>query len=157
MGGGYPSCLKALVNPKFLSRFDDDENIELWYRANSHITASEKQILITHWVGNAYQEILRPEYVFRRRLFEKTGCLITADRSEDKKILPEGLPNYKMPSPIALEAIKITAVALAAAEEYEQEEEIAFDDFRGENELDDSEIIEDNGQEDDGKILDIFN
>ena len=29
-----------------------------------------------------------------------TGCLITADGSEDEKIKPEGLPNYRVPPPI---------------------------------------------------------
>ena len=35
----------------------------------------------------------------RRRFFERTGCLITADGSDDHKIVPEGLPNYKVPPP----------------------------------------------------------
>lgn len=30
----------------------------------------------------------------------KTGCLITADGSEDDKICPEGLPNYQVPPPL---------------------------------------------------------
>ena len=29
----------------------------------------------------------------------KTGCLITADGSNDDKIAPEGLPNYQLPPP----------------------------------------------------------
>ena len=29
----------------------------------------------------------------------KTGCLITADGSNDDKIAPEGLPNYQVPPP----------------------------------------------------------
>ena len=29
----------------------------------------------------------------------KTGCLITADESNDDKIAPEGLPNYQVPPP----------------------------------------------------------
>ena len=34
------------------------------------------------------------------RSFEKTGCLITADGSEDEKIQPEGMPGYIVPAPV---------------------------------------------------------
>ena len=34
---------------------------------------------------------------------KKTGCLITADGSEDKKIQPEGLSNYEVHPPIPIE------------------------------------------------------
>ena len=36
----------------------------------------------------------------RYRCFEKTGCLITADGSEDNKICPEGLTDYVVPPPL---------------------------------------------------------
>ena len=36
----------------------------------------------------------------RWRSFEKTGCLITADGSEDSKIQPEGLKGYTVPPPL---------------------------------------------------------
>ena len=35
-----------------------------------------------------------------KRCWETTGCLITADGSEDDKVKPEGLHNYKVPPPI---------------------------------------------------------
>ena len=105
-------CLKVLINHEFFSWLDD-ENIELWNGVDTHITASEKHILIFHWVGNAYRKLLRPENdAFRWRLFEKTGRLIPAERSDDEKISPESLFNYKEPPPIALEAIATPAVAL---------------------------------------------
>ena len=34
------------------------------------------------------------------RSFEKTGCVITADGSEDEKIQPEGMPGYIVPPPV---------------------------------------------------------
>ena len=56
--------------------------------------------MITHWAGDAYSKLISPEYdAFRWRLFEKTGCLVTADGSDGDKITPEGLPNYKIPPP----------------------------------------------------------
>ena len=36
----------------------------------------------------------------RKRCWERTGCLITADGSEDAKITPEGLADYKVPPPL---------------------------------------------------------
>ena len=36
----------------------------------------------------------------RWRSFKKTGCLITADESEDSKIQPEGLKGYTVPPPL---------------------------------------------------------
>ena len=55
--------------------------------------------LITKWDGNVYRQLNIPSFdKFRWRHFEKTGCLITADGSEDDKINPEDLSNYKVPS-----------------------------------------------------------
>ena len=57
--------------------------------------------LITKWDGNVYRQLNRPSFdKFRWKHFEKTGYLITADGSEDDKINPEDLSNYKVPSPI---------------------------------------------------------
>ena len=92
--GGYASTLKALIRNELFNWLDDDENMKKRYDEDSHITASEKQILVTHWVGNAYHKLTSSKYhSFRWRMFKKTGCLITADRNEDKKIQIEGLPN----------------------------------------------------------------
>ena len=89
--GGYAATLKTLINQEFFNWLDDEDNVEKWYGAESHFTASEKCILITKWAGNGYHQLNRPSYdKFRWRLFEKTGCLITADGSEDDKINPEG-------------------------------------------------------------------
>lgn len=71
---------------------------------DSKITVSEKQILITKWCGNAYHCLNTFKYdSFRWRLFKKAGCLITTDSLNDNKINPEGLPNYVVPAPSALE------------------------------------------------------
>ena len=54
----------------------------------------ERRIFIMHWVGNAWKKLFEPTYEhFRRRCWEKTGCLIAANGSEVDKISPEGLPN----------------------------------------------------------------
>ena len=71
---GYASTLKALIKNEFFNWLDDDENMKKWYGEDSHITASEKRILATHWVGNAYRKLKSSKYdSFRWRMFEKTG------------------------------------------------------------------------------------
>ena len=53
---------------------------------DSHITACKKRILETYWFGNAYRLLTSSKYDnFRWRMLEETGCLITADGSENKK------------------------------------------------------------------------
>ena len=71
----------------------------VWKR--NRFSAKDRRILITLRAGNAYQKLISDDYDdFRWRLFEKTGCLITADGSGDAKIAPEGLPDYKPHPPL---------------------------------------------------------
>ena len=129
--GGYAATLKTLINQEIFNWLHDEDNVEKWYGAKSHNTASEKLILITKWAGNAYRQLNRPSYEkFRWRLFEKTDCLITANGSKDDKINPEVLPNYKVPPPIMLDP---STAPLASSIDTENED--VFDDFEGENEM----------------------
>ena len=49
------------------------------------------------------ENLTSPEYDnLRLRVWQKTGCLITADRSEDQLIKPGGLKNYVVPQPAYL-------------------------------------------------------
>ena len=92
--------LKILVGHKHRSWLDEGENAERWYGHGQPFSASERRILITHWVGDAWNTLSGPDYDhLRQRCWEKTGCLMTADGSEDDKITPEGLPNYRVPPP----------------------------------------------------------
>ena len=79
-------------------------NIDLWLgNCEKKLTCSDKRILITEWVGNAVDTLNHSNYDnFRWRCFEKTGILITADGSEDEKIQPEGLTDYKVPPPLPM-------------------------------------------------------
>ena len=82
---------------------DDDENAEKWYGHDSSFTSKERRILITHWIGEAYEKLTSAAYDhLRLRVWQKTGCLITADGSEDQLIKPEGLKNYVVPPPAYL-------------------------------------------------------
>ena len=147
-----------MIKQEFFNWLDDEDNVEKWYGAESHITASEKRILITKWAGNAYRQLNRPSYdKFRRRLFEKTGCLITADGSEDDKINPQGLPNCKVPPPIMLDLSTAPPASSIVPERdsNDTENEDVFDDFEGENEMDNVELVADVINSD-GLIFDLF-
>ena len=72
---------------------DKDANLELW---ESKMTASQRRVLVTQWLGAAWEAFLSPDYdEARLRYFQKTGCAMTADGSADLKITPEGTKNYK--------------------------------------------------------------
>ena len=71
------------------------ENVELWEGA---ISASMRRVLITQWVGAAFERLFRDykETIFK--CFRKCGQLITIDESFDNDILPiSGIP-YNFPS-----------------------------------------------------------
>ena len=99
---GLGQMLKVLVAREHQIWLDQEENAERWYGNNSEpFGAMERRILITHWVGEAWKALCGPNYDhFRRRCWEKTGCLMTADGSHDEKIKPEGLPNYQVKPPL---------------------------------------------------------
>ena len=59
----------------------------------------------------------------------------TADGSEDEKINPEGLPDYKVPPPIQLDPSTTPAAPSMVPEKDSETEEVVFDDFEGENEM----------------------
>ena len=155
--GGHAATLKALINQQFFDWLDDDENIQKWYGEKSHITASEKRILVTHWAGNAYRKLCDSRYEnFRWRLFEKTGCLSTADGSEDAKVSPEGLLNYELQPPIDIDPIGNPATSSTVPPSEPNIDEEEEDNFEGENEYDNVEIVQDDDTANDGWIFDLF-
>ena len=94
---GLGQLVKTLVNQAHRDWLDHDENLEKWL-GKGLLSAKERRILITHWVGQAWDRVTGADYKSSLwRFFQKTGCLITADGSEDALIQPEGLPNYAIP------------------------------------------------------------
>ena len=53
-----------------------------------------RRILMTKFVGQAWEELNEDYSEMRRKFFLKTGCLMTADGTDDDKIQPEGFVNY---------------------------------------------------------------
>lgn len=103
-GGICSNGLKVKVRQAHYQWLDWDENVNKWYREENHFTASERQILITHWVGEAYKALLEATYdTFEQEIFERTGCFLTADGSRDNLVQPEGLPHYRIPPPAIIE------------------------------------------------------
>ena len=101
---GLGELLKTLINHQFTTWLEGESNADRWYGNSQGFTARERRYLISHWAGSAYEELVSDKYKdFWWRQFEKTGCLITADGSEDDKINPEGLPNYRVPPPSLLD------------------------------------------------------
>ena len=103
---GVAELLKVLTRMEQDKWLDDESNADRWYGHTDEkkvsFTASERRILITNWCGEAWKKLTTSgKYdTFLRGCWERTGCLITADGSEDAKIKPEGLPNYVVPPPI---------------------------------------------------------
>ena len=71
----------------------NDENFERWCGQGS--SASERRILLTKWVGQAWNDMQQYKN-FRQRLFQKTGLLMTAEEGEEDKLInPQGYKDYK--------------------------------------------------------------
>ena len=113
---GIAQLLKTLTKKEQDDWLMDDENSDKWYghtEDKKSFTASERRILISHWCGEAWKKLISGTYdSFIKGCWERTGCLITADGSEDEKIKPESLSDYKVPPPIDyVEATTAVAVA----------------------------------------------
>ncbi|CAB1104161.1 unnamed protein product [Ectocarpus sp. CCAP 1310/34] len=67
---------------------EQSENLERWETAV--LTASDRRVLITQWIGAAMAR-LNSQQAFRSRLFEKCGMAMTVDGSGDDRITLEGL------------------------------------------------------------------
>ena len=99
---GIAQTLKVLTRHNYQKWLDEGDNVDIWFGHQKGLTTMEHRIPITQWVGNGSQELCSSKCDrLRKRCWEKTGCLITADGSEDAKITPEGLADYKVPPPLS--------------------------------------------------------
>eukprot|EP00112_Aurelia_sp_Birch-Aquarium-sp1_P024456 Seg7753.1 transcript_id=Seg7753.1/GoldUCD/mRNA.D3Y31 product="hypothetical protein" protein_id=Seg7753.1/GoldUCD/D3Y31 len=88
---GEGNLIKVLMGEQMDLFLQEDDNLEKW---QSKITASERRILITKWLGEAWEKLGKEYPDFRRKLFLKTGLLMTADKTDDDLIRPEGFEDY---------------------------------------------------------------
>lgn len=67
---------------------EDEDNLERW---ECEISAKERRVLMTRWLGDAWTSFVEKRKDRILRCWEKTGSLMTIDRSDDDKIKPQGL------------------------------------------------------------------
>ena len=92
---GLGRLVKLHIAQEFESWLEIDENLELW--ENGKLSASEKRILVTKFVGSAWDKIFLSGKYKPTCYFQKTGCMLTLDGSEDDLVNIEGCPEYKPP------------------------------------------------------------
>ena len=103
VNAGPGKVFKSRIKQEQNIWLERDENIEIWLgNVERKLSAKDRRILITCWVGNAYRKASKGEKFqsMLYRSFEKTGYLITADGREDEKIQTEGMPGYIVPPPV---------------------------------------------------------
>ena len=94
--GGLGRNLKVEVGKELQSWLEVDANFERW--EGGSLSAMEKRILITTFVGNAWTKLFYEPRYHNDGYFERTGNLLTLDGSEDAKVKIQGLLNY-VPTP----------------------------------------------------------
>ena len=87
---GFGKMYKTKFGEKMDKWLEEKDNLELWH---DKITTRQRRILMTKWAGAAWRELVKDKD-FIKRLFQKTRCLITVDRSDDDMIKPQGLEDY---------------------------------------------------------------
>ena len=81
--------MKGEISHELEQWLGNEDNLEKW--ENGKLSQMEKRILITHWAGAAWERVSTSEQV--RKYFERTGCLLTIDGSEDDRVRIRGT-NY---------------------------------------------------------------
>ena len=100
---GVAQLLKVLTGLEHRNWLDGDNNADRWCNHEEPFTASERRILITHWAGEAWEKLISSKYEhLMGSCWTKTGCLMTADGSEDH-LKPEGVKDYVVLPPSLLE------------------------------------------------------
>ena len=94
---GLGRLTKFQVGKQFDEWLEQDDHLHKW--EDGKISSSEKRILITKWVGEAWEVIFKSGKYNPDKFFEHTGCLLTLDGSEDHLIKIQGLPYYNPPPP----------------------------------------------------------
>ena len=87
---GYGKMIKKKIGEQMEKWLEKEENLEMWHDS---IPATTRKVLMTKWAGEAWRELSSDED-FVKKLFEKTGCLMTADGEDAEKVRPQGLEPY---------------------------------------------------------------
>ena len=150
---GYAQVLKQLIGIEQRDWLDCDDNADRWFCHENPFSAKERRVLITWWVGKAWEKLNTDKYdKLRLSCWQKTGCLITANGQDDSLIKPEGLPDYVVPPPLCLEAVEQPPVSNKAPAEVREQQEEVVECLADESEL----INNEDDDEDGGNIFDII-
>ena len=87
---GIGKKTKNLIGQQCEEWLEGDGNLERWVAGG--ITASERRTLLTKWLAKAWEEVCSTTDF--EKLGHRTGCLMTADDSEDHEVKPQGLQEY---------------------------------------------------------------
>jgi len=80
---GYGRAVKRLIGVQLAQWMENETNLEKWETGS--ITASDRRILLTHWVAEAVATVNK-NHTTLTKYWERTGCLLTADGSRDDRI-----------------------------------------------------------------------
>ena len=105
---GIGSILKTIVGQVQDEWLDEPGHLDAWEgdpNAELKLDARTRRILITTWVGEAWERLTNDEqyeHTFRK-CFLRTGALITADGTDDNEIQPlAGMP-YTVPEMVVID------------------------------------------------------
>ena len=82
--------MKAKIGEAMEKWLEEDKNLDMWHDS---LSAKQRRILMMQWTGEAWRK-LTSDKMFAKKLFMKTGCLMTADGLDDDVIKPLGLEPY---------------------------------------------------------------
>ena len=84
--------VKQKIREEHEKWMEEDQNLSKW--VNGQVKAWERRVLITRWTGAACANLLEEDEISFEKIGLKTGCLMTADGSEDALIRPQGTEQY---------------------------------------------------------------
>ena len=84
------------------------------------LSASNRRVLITKWVGQAWAEVGSSRDMVVRS-FKKCGISLSLDGSENGEVHIEGIENYEMPSPNGIDEFQLDDLSDDSSDESSSE------------------------------------
>jgi hypothetical protein len=91
--GNLGALIKRHYDVEQEAWLNDDKNLAQW--EDNTLTASARRILVTHWVAAACRKIKGSTVT---KGFLRTGCLMSADATNDAEVAIKEVPNYEFMS-----------------------------------------------------------
>ena len=81
-------AVRAAIGDEIDVWLDNESNLLRW---QGTMSVSERRVLMTQWIGRAWEKVKKENQSLLWRSFEKTGLLMRADKKDEDRICPEGL------------------------------------------------------------------